>query len=104
MTKDIGSLALGKMDLDLEWRFRRFEFKDYENHGETLGSFFRFPHHCLDEEHYPFAHSATDTFVTPTSSHLLHRFGYYTRLVLSLLVSPLNLTQTCSLTTDVASF
>ncbi|SAM09398.1 hypothetical protein [Absidia glauca] len=78
------------MDLDLDWRFRGFESTDCESHGETLKFSLnaltfhsRFPHHCLDEEHYPFAHSATDIFVTPTSSRLLHRFGYYTRLVLS---------------------
>ncbi|SAL97252.1 hypothetical protein [Absidia glauca] len=49
---------------------------------KSSGGNVRFPYLCLDEKRYPFAHSATDIFVTPTSSHLLHRFGYHTRLVL----------------------
>jgi hypothetical protein len=88
------------MDMDLDWRVRGVEFTDYENHGETLEVFSQrlvfhsgFPNHCLDEEHHPFAQSASDIFVTPTSSRLFHRFCYYTRLVLSWPVSPLNLTQ-----------
>ncbi|SAL96563.1 hypothetical protein [Absidia glauca] len=66
---------------DKEYRLSGFR-KGWALDLDLEGRLGRFSRHCLDEEHCPFADSATDTFVTPASSHLLHRFGYYTRLVL----------------------